>query len=218
MRRKKTIDGIKYYVVISLVSVLAVGSIMYAYSGGTPSTVIENQVVQGDYVSSGGTGIISDGEFTPGAFPGTDITVDNLTYGTSHSGPLNFSAGATTTAGGLFSIFNFSARRICTRVEVDVTTVLQGSLGFSVATSTAKNAISNDTIGLIGTTTMVTSTGNLIDSAANAGTYSSKAGSFEWNRGEYIIGQFDAAEDASTATSSDYTSAAGKFYITCHEV
>ena len=64
-----------YLVVIALIGVLAVGGAISAYTGQNNGTVIENQVVEGDYLATS-----SDGE-SLGAFSGPDIYNDLNVYG-----------------------------------------------------------------------------------------------------------------------------------------
>ena len=85
MTNKKIKNGI-FYVVISLVIVLGVGGfVVRAYSGGEPTTVIENQTVEGDFISEVTT-TEGEEEQNIGAFPGGDIYSDINIFGNLTSG------------------------------------------------------------------------------------------------------------------------------------
>ena len=51
MKKRKNNNGI-FYVVIALVAIIGIGNIVKAYTGQNNGTVIENQVVQGNYVAT----------------------------------------------------------------------------------------------------------------------------------------------------------------------
>ncbi len=144
-------------------------------------------------------------------------TVQEITLGSRYSGDLTFTAGATTTPGGLFAIQNTGDTKICDRVLIDISTEAQGSLDFSIATSSTGNTITNDSIGLMATVTVGTTTPALLEILKSNGTAITLDGeSFSWVRTDFIIGQFDIKANRNNATTSDYTSAVGKFYINCH--
>lgn len=158
-------------------------------------------------------------------------TSQEITLGSRFSNSLDFSAGATTTPGGLFSVQNTGEDKLCSVAIVDITTATsQGGidadgapLEFSVATSTAASAFSGN-VGIIASTTLATSTTALFDNVQNPGTYVNAdqdigGATFEWNNSVYLLGQFDAyldTTDRTSATSSDtYSGVAGKYYIHC---
>ncbi|MAH43196.1 hypothetical protein CL614_05775 [archaeon] len=131
-KRTKNIDGIKYYVAISLVGVFAVVSLgVLAYSGGSPNTVIENQTVQGDYNSSGGDG--TDGTF--GAFPGPDVFADINIFGTLITG-----SGATHVTTTAAVTYTLEGKDLLRYSLLDITNNKEGLTLTMPATSTMQQA------------------------------------------------------------------------------
>lgn len=135
---------------------------------------------------------------------------------------LDFSAGATTTAGGLFKITNGRTRMLCDRVELDLYTAGGANsrdLQFSVTTSTSATAISGSGAALIASTTVSTNTSPLITNVRYPGTYVGAdqdvgGESWELGAGVSILGSFDAPD--ASASSTAYTSMAGKVFVRCH--
>lgn len=225
----KELKNRAFYVAALLLAVAIAGTIgVVAYTGQNNGTVIENQVVQGDYVGSGQ----NNQNPTFGSGIGDRISYNELELGDALSQRLSFAAAATTTPGGLFRILNAGEARICTVVQLDITTATAqgGLLGtgapleFSVATSTSRTALSGN-LGIIASTTLATSTTSLIDSVGNPGTYVGAdqdigGKSFVWGTGVYLLGQFDAYLDTTSRTSATssnvYSGVAGKMYIDCH--
>ena len=220
---KKSYNGI-FYVAISLVACLGVGAFALAYSvGQTNNTTVNTD--GGSYIVNNEIAEQAPDEFNLGAQPGTDLTVDNLTYGSSRSKGLTFKEGATSTPGGLFVLDNYGPTKVCSRVELDISTAstVGGVLGtglplvFSVSTSTIGTL--NATASLIATSTLATSTVQLFDTTANAGTYATAGTddgkSWLWEQGDSIIGQYDILT-GSDATSTSY-GMAGSVYVNCHE-
>lgn len=201
------------YVVISLFAVFSiltsVVGIGLAYSA-VNTININNGGVYNNYES--GEQTVPE-QITFGAQPGTWVVVDELEYGTSRSGRLDFTAGATTTPGGLFSIINYGATKLCSKVEVEIVTGSNDTLfKFSVATSTGYGVGAG--AGLIATTTVASSTTIILDSVLHQG---NTLDSWLWEKGIAINGQFDANDGGSAASTTDYIVMQGKYYITCHE-
>lgn len=221
-KKMKKSNGIKNYVGISLgmlAFVLTVSTVAVAYSGQNNGTVIENQTVQGDYVGS------SSEEAVFGSGVGGRVTIDDYEIGATGSVQLDFSAGATTTPGGLARLVNGREAKVCTSVELDISTAdtTGGRLGtgspfdFSVSTSTASNALPASGPSLIASTTNATGTTALLDGVTNKGTGNNVAGqSWIWGAGEYILAQFDSIAGDAATSSTDYTGYQGRLYVECH--
>lgn len=156
-------------------------------------------------------------------------TLQEITFGSRYTSSLDFSRGATTTPGGLFSIENTGATKICTRIELDITSgTAQGGpigtgRGFAFAISTSTTAINGSVSGgaanLMASSTVATSSPGFLNNIDSAG--SSGMDSFLWTGGEFINGQFDqvtlSGGGVDNATSSDeYVDMVGNVYITCH--
>ncbi len=148
-------------------------------------------------------------------------TVQEITYGSRFNTALTLTAGASTTVGGLVALQNTGDTKICHEVEVLFYTdssANSGTFKFSVATSTDSDDYSNNANSLIATTTVATTSALLVDSNKTpSGTNFSNATSTSWlwNRGEYIVGQFDLT-DFVKASSTHYTSRTGELYVDCH--
>lgn len=209
------------YIGALLIAVFALVSGVVAYTGQNNGTVIESQVIQGDYVSSS----LSE-EPTLGAFPGTDVTLDNIEIGGSRSGSLTFTAGATTTPGGLFRSYNAGPDKICTEVIFEIATAdtTNGRLGtgvplaYVVGTSTLPTAWSGAGSSLISSTTNATGTTEILSSrtTGSLGTGVAVAGqSWLWKTGEYILGAFDSIPGDAATSSEGYTGSAGEYYVDC---
>jgi len=243
---KKTNKIVDYRNALGVLGVLAlivsVSAVAFAQSGN-------NVTVNGDYYdqrsgSEGSLGgfdpIASESGFTDvnvsndlrvqGEFVATGTTtVGLLTYDSNNSASLTFTAAATTTVGGLFSIQNTGAPRVCHLVELDIATGSTSggaedtgsAFAFRVATSTSASAWSggSSALSLITSTTQATSTSAVIfNSNDNAGL---GLDSWVWDNGVYINGAFDDASLSSGGTdystsSAAYTSMAGSVFIDCH--
>lgn len=156
-------------------------------------------------------------------------TIQEITYGSRFAKALSFAAAATTTPGGLVSLQNTGADRICSNLEVDINTVARGntSLVFAFGTSTAASAWTGTTGGsLIATTTLPTSTtailspqydfGHFWSATPTVRGFATSTGPWLWKNGEYINGLFDADGAPDTASSTDYSNMTGKLYVNCH--
>lgn len=167
--------------------------------------------------------LANGGEFSEELFGGVthhgsvDIsdtaTINELAFGAGNSKSLTFTAGATTTPGGLFTIQNTGTQKVCNVAEVNITTKVEGSIFFSVATSTLADSFSGSGTGIMATTTIATGTVALLNSVDSSGT--SGLDSFVWDNGVYLLGQIEGI--GINASSSDYSTAAGKAYISCHK-
>lgn len=239
--KKKTFfwAGIIAFAALCVFSVVyAVSNNVYVYEGGTyvdnPSPNVNQPVVGSEDVSFGA---LSD-EVRPArlltlkniqideqlAVTGTS-TIDLITLGSSVSKALTFTAGATTTPGGLFSLQNTGANKICRGLpEVNLTSQVEGSMNFSVGTSSSATAWSASGGSLIASTTVATGSTILLGNE-NVGSYfgfntGSTTQSWIWQAGHYILGAFDkggaGAGTRNNATTTDYSTAAGKVYVDCH--
>lgn len=148
---------------------------------------------------------------------GATTTMQEITLGSRFTSALTFTAGATTTPGGLFSIQNTGDTKLCNRLDLDITGGTTGSaVIFSAATSTSGSAITAD-MSLIASTTLATTSASIIDNYYAPGTYATagtdQGRSWRWVAGEYIIGQFDVT--ATGASSTVYTVMSGNAYVHC---
>lgn len=150
------------------------------------------------------------------------LYANDLAYGESFAVDLDLSA--TSTAPGAAGVLtNTVGKRICNRIEVDVTTgsTAGGRLGagspfaISIATSTASGVGNSD--NLIATTTLATSTTPLLDSVVHKGSGVAVAGqSFEWNLNEVIQVSFDGTTGDPATSTDSLTGMAGRLYVSCH--
>jgi hypothetical protein len=164
-------------------------------------------------------------------------TAPSLTFNASNAKALNFANNAaSTTPGGMFSLQNTGIAKLCTTVELDITSAssLGGRLGtgasyiFGVGTSTAATSwAGGDPRELIASTTLPTSTTSLITNVKNPGSYVGTdqdigGAPWVWDNGVYVNGVFSDASQSTSgnldayATSSAFTGMAGKVYINCH--
>jgi len=173
----------------------------------------------------------------PGEVRGTTITstgtttVKYVAYSSPFKTSLTFTAGATTTPGGLFAIQNTGEDQICTSIVVDVDTAdavggatgIGASLNYVVSTSTSASAYSGSGGNLIASTTNATGTDAIITNTSFPGTGTSAGESFIWSNGVYILGAFDDAARVNPggtigtyASSTAYDGQAGNVYLDCH--
>jgi hypothetical protein len=215
MKKGKKLNNGIFYLVIPLLAVLVFGGLAYGYS------ITKNQYIENYYEAESPAPIMNE-EPILGAFPGTNLMIDELEYGSAISQPLDFSRGASTTPGGMFSILNSGNRKICRMVEVDFEVAGIKPAYFSVGTSTARNAWSEQQYGptLLASTTVATSTPDTFNSIDDG---TDDQYSWEWDRGVYLLGAWDnpktgdAETTVSNASSSDYSNyVLGKVYVDCH--
>ena len=124
----------------------------------------------------------------------------------------SFAAAATTTPGGWSSEQNTGAPRVCGKTELNIDTQVEGSMVFSVSTSSVASAFSTDNPSLIASTTIPTGTTALLNNVDHAGT--SGMDSWLWGTDEYVHVTFDGA--SVNASTSDYVNATGKLFVNCH--
>lgn len=140
-------------------------------------------------------------------------TLQELTFGSRFADAIAPTAGSTTTPGGLFSLQNTGAPKICSMVELDITAI-GPSFQFAIGTSTQASAWSTKTATLVASSTVPTDTTALLNFVDQVGV--SAMDSFLWGAGEYILGAFDLG-NRNNASSSDYVSRlTGSAYVTCH--
>lgn len=169
-----------------------------------------------------------------GGYSGSSTTTLNeVELGPRFSADLTFTAGATTTPGGLFSIQNTGDVKLCSKVLSYFGTDTGDdtlALTFSVSTSTSASAWSHTAGTIIASTTVATTTGSvtpndvarIYSNQTNPGTfyaYSADSGKttttdFIWDNGVYILGAFDYTNFVSASTSA-YTSRTGTVNIFC---
>jgi len=163
------------------------------------------------------------------------VTVNDVAYNGDFKIPLDFSRGATTTAGGLFSKQNLSgADRICSVVKIDLTTaVTKGGrldtghpLVFSVATSTEDGGYSTKSASVMASTTSATGTAILLDNVRKPGSYSADGSSnssatttppWIWGKDVYLLGAFDSLSTDAATSSLVYEGMTGNAYLDCHQ-
>lgn len=231
---KKTQQKVNYTLVsvvaVAVVAIVGFAGYITAQTLGTYGSVnVENANINFNAPEGAAEGVLG-GTTQSDWNVGGNLTVDgistiqDISLGSKYSSALTFTAGATTTPGGLFAIENTGSSKICTRVELDITTgsTVGGRLGtghpivFSISTSTAEGV--GNGANLIATSTLATSTTNLLDTVVNKGSgVAVAAQSFEWATGEVIQGQFDGLSTDPATSSIPYVGMAGKAYITCHD-
>lgn len=182
--------------VIILLSLTAVVGLVYSGSAGK--------------VTLGGTTNYDD--LVVDTLVSSTSTVGNTLLSSNYTSELTFTAGtATGTPGSLFSLLNSGTKKVCSLVALDIDTQVEGSMVFSISTSTSASACSSGVCGgLIASTTVATGTTSFINSDDAAG---SGMEAFLWPNGTYILGSL--ASSFSSASSSDYSSAAGEVYVNC---
>lgn len=224
--RKKTFfwAGIIAVAALSVFSVVwAVSNTVYVNDGGT---YIDNSSPQ-----VGGEGEVSFGALADTVRPARLLPVQNLsvaeqtellgtttpqeiTLGSRFSESLDFTAGTATTTGSLASIQNTGDLKICQRGEIHISSQVEGSMMFSLSTSTSATAFSGSVGNLIASTTVPTGTTALLTSSPDDHVGTSNMDSFLWPNGTYIFAA--ASPSFNTASSSDYSTATGKLYLNCH--
>jgi len=143
-------------------------------------------------------------------------TVQSVAMGSNFSETLTFTAAATTTPGGLFSIQNTGTDRVCTDFELYVYTGAGSEacqMTYEVSTSTSASAWSNLSGSIIASTTPATSTTFLLNDTNHTGTNTNDA--WLWKNGEYLMGAYDQKSGGVNASSSCYTAMAGRMYANC---
>jgi hypothetical protein len=233
-RNKINTNGI-FYIVISLISVFAIGTVVWAYAE-TQSVNVAGDYNYYEAEGQPATVVTEEGE-NLGATPGRDMVIDSLEYGSGLSAPLNFTGGVTTTPGGLVKILNVSRNdMICRDVILRISKVdtaggeygLGTRLSFSVATSGSSTGDYGyeDSPGLIATTSVPTSTFATLSYRYNPGSsvgtndayLKPSTSPFIWKSGEFIVGTFDAqgseGEEALASTTA-YDGTAGRLYLDC---
>lgn len=145
---------------------------------------------------------------------------------------LDFSAGATTTPGGLFAITNGRQAKICTDVVLDISKAdtaggpdgAGARLGYRVATSSSATNWRAGDVTLIASSTLASSTTGLISNVVNTGTYTTNdadAGApWVFGAGVSLLGAFDITNieggiGDEIASSTAYTATVGKVYVKC---
>ena len=212
MKKAQNKNGI-IYVAISLVAVLTVGGfIVRAYSGGEPTTVIENQTVAGDYIAdsqiSEVPGEIVGGMATDVYYPvqfheGLYTTV-SPDIARRASSTLNVASTGDDAVDALAFIYA-SQDLICDETWLDVKTAVgTGSVGFAfrvgTTTKTAGGSWTN------------TSTATIIASSTVANTFTSENGGMNSlsNRGLNLLG---SGYITTTGTSTLFLLKAGEYLV-----
>jgi len=156
------------------------------------------------------------------------LEFQDLIMGSRYSTALTFTAAATTTPGGLFTLQNTGDDKLCTTVMVDVTTgsITGGRTGaghplqFSVSTSTDDTTWSASTVGVLASTTLATTTTATLDTVVSPGSYVGTdqdigGAPWEWDADVYLLGTFDGLTTDAATSSAVYTDMAGKMYVSC---
>ena len=236
MQHKKIIDYRPWLVGLTVVAlIVSVGVMVQAFSYGNTITNSNVSIDQrGMEANVEGQNI---GAFTTAGSNFTDVQIageldvtgesrltattslQEIVLGSRFKKALTFTAGVTTTPGGLVALQNTGADKLCQKAEILTTANVQGSMDVSLATSTSATAISGNGVNLIATTTIATTTkvilSSSIDDQAGSG-LTNGSESFLWLNGTYILGSIDAKSGRSGASSTDYSSAVGYLYLTCH--
>ncbi len=167
-------------------------------------------------------------------------TLNGYSLGSNRFEAFSFTAGSTTTVGGLFSIPNTGEVKICRDVITDFSTIAgAGSITFSVGTSTSATAWSASGGSLIASTTLATSTPNIFDQRTFKGSFFGGTNNgvldttytdqyqnatptlpWIWSNGDFLNGAFDAGASSAaqgSASSSVYTSNVGAVYVECFQ-
>lgn len=209
---------------LAVIAFSAVGLVI-AYDGGNPTNVIENcsDCSVGSQEFGGlGAATFADGdvtnltdldiadEFRVGGEVSLNATttLQEITLGSRFSDTITVS----TTTGGLASIQNTGARKICTRVELDIRVAPDyNRTNFSVTTSTSATVV---TYGgsLIASSTVATNTDSILNNVDNIGT--NVLDSWEWNHDVYILASM--IPEPGFASTTDYDAVSGGLYVTCH--
>ena len=213
-----------------------------SFSGGSPSTVIENAEVVN--VSNPETvtpseeelgGIIEQG---PRFFQGTlevkgIFTRQEQKLGTKFSKALDLSSGNTTTPGLVLSLQNTGNTQICYGPPIiELTRQIEGSMNFAAGTSSLPTTWSGAGTtasggSLLATSTVATGTVGFIQSRLgtaflpNGGQSAtpSSTNAWLWSEDVYILVALDkggtdaGAGTRNNATTTDYNTAAGKLYV-----
>jgi len=155
-------------------------------------------------------------------------TLQEITLGSRYNSALTFTAGSTSTPGGLFSLQNTGVPKICSLAVTEISTADSTggptdegcALDFSVATSTSASAYSHasgGSMGILASTTLATGTTDILNTQDD--TVGSGQKTFLWDSGVYLLGTFDdhivSQGGTGNASSSCYTDMEGEFYVEC---
>ena len=216
---KKINNGV-FYVAISLVAILAVGTVALAYS------ITSNVNVEGDYNNYEATQETPEANL--GAFPGNDIYDkvrfhDGIIGNTTFQETLNFQAGTSTTGVILEGtellvgyIRNDSdGDLLCKDVILDISTA-NGLFAYSLKVGTSTSATSTDG-HLIANTLIATTTADILSKEDDEGTTTTEV--WDWDEGEYLVvtQTFDVANVTSSAsfTTAGGNATVGTINATC---
>ena len=216
---KKINNGV-FYVAISLVAILAVGTVALAYS------ITSNVNVEGDYNNYEATQETPEANL--GAFPGNDIYDkvrfhDGIIGNTTFQETLNFQAGTSTGSVAIEGtqiipgyIRNDSGGDLlCKDVILDISTA-NGIFGYDIKVGTSTSATTTDG-HLIADTSVTTSTADILSKEDDEGTTTTEV--WTWEEGDYFV--VTQTFDVANATSSDsFTTAGGnlqegKLHVNC---
>ena len=152
-------------------------------------------------------------------------TLQGIVLGSQNSFTLSLAAAATTT-GATGSLQNTGVPKVCFLAEVEFSSQFEGSMNFGLSTSTSATNLHVTAPNLIATTTLATGTRPILNNLShpsiffagieNEGTTTTTPKSFLWDNGVYIVSTLMSDGYPDNASSSDYTTAAGKVYMNCH--
>ena len=216
---KKINNGV-FYVAISLVAILAVGTVALAYS------ITSNVNVEGDYNNYEATQETPEANL--GAFPGNDIYDkvrfhDGIIGNTTFQETLNFQAGTSTGSVAIEGtqiipgyIRNDSGGDLlCKDVILDISTA-NGIFGYDIKVGTSTSATTTDG-HLIADTSVTTSTADILSKEDDEGTTTTEV--WDWDEGEYLVvtQTFDVANATSSAsfTTAGGNATVGTINATC---
>ena len=150
-------------------------------------------------------------------------TIQIITRGSDAAKAMTFTAAATTTPGGLFSIQNTEVDKLCGVISIDFKTnggADSVALQVAAATSTQASAWSSKTRTLVASTTIATTSAPLITNVTNPGTYVASDQDIGgelwlWSNGTYLLGALESNRTPDHASSTGYTSMAGTVQVDC---
>jgi len=202
-------------------------------SKGQSPPVINNYAENGIVLGGGQDAVLGatntsfpHGIETTGLSVTNTSTFQEIGIGSRYSKALTFTAGATTTPGGLFTLNPPGTDLICNNMpQIDLTSQVEGSMEFVIGTSTSATAWST-TVGstsggsLMASTTAATGTKILLQKEAVGNAFPANSylpRYWVWSAIDYVLGAFDKGSNTrNNATTTDYTTAAGKVYLDCH--